>query len=224
MSSVPSTSSANQISTPTPTTEYPIPQDVLEAIEKVHNEGKKVIVMTCGIAGSGKSTLAQNLSTQHAYTRLSIDSLIHQHHGVFGRDYSASLLPSLQDEAESLLKSQLTSLLNAAETDIVLDLSLYSKDDREFYRGVVEREGRGRYGIVLVVFRVRGTVEEVERVLWRRIERRGEGWVRARDEVGEDGERGEGREGMLVERGVLAGYLRGFEWPEGEGEVSVDVV
>ncbi|PVH72914.1 hypothetical protein DL98DRAFT_659779 [Cadophora sp. DSE1049] len=217
MSSSHSSSSASQISTSNQTTSYPIPQNVLDAIQKVHNEGKKVILMTCGIAGSGKSTLARNLQSKENYERLSIDSLIHQHHGVFGRDYSPSRLSSLQDEAESCLRSQLAALLNPAEKDIVLDLSLYAKADRELYRGVVEKEGRGRYGIVLVVFEVRGTVEEQEKVLWGRIEGRGVEWVRARDE-------GRGREGMLVERGVLDGYLRGFEWPVGEGEVCVDVV
>ena len=174
--------------------------------------------------GSGKSTLALNLQSQENYERLSIDALIHQHHGVYERDYPASLVPSLQDEAESLLKSQLISLLNAAKHDIVLDLSLYSKEDRDLYRNIVEREGRGAHGVALVVFRVKGTVEEQERVLWRRIEGRGREWVRMRDDVGEDGKRGKGREGMLVERELLRGYLRGFEWPDGEGEIVVDVV
>jgi len=174
--------------------------------------------------GSGKSTLALNLQSQENYERLSIDALIHLHHGVYERDYPASLVPSLQDEAESLLKSQLISLLNAAKHDIVLDLSLYSKEDRDLYRNIVEREGRGAHGVALVVFRVKGTVEEQERVLWRRIEGRGREWVRMRDDVGEDGKRGKGREGMLVEREVLRGYLRGFEWPDGEGEIVVDVV
>lgn len=83
----------------------------------------------------------------------------------------------------------------------------------------MEKEGAGAYGVVLVVFKVRGTVEEQERVLWRRIEGRGREWLRSRDEVG-----GKGREGMLVEKEVLREYLRGFEWPDGEGEVVVDVV
>ncbi|KAK0119460.1 hypothetical protein ONS95_010909 [Cadophora gregata] len=142
MSSSPQTSSPNaNPTTPESLTPYPIPPNVLRAIQKVHSLGNKVIVMTCGITGSGKSTMAQNLQSQHKYSRLSIDSLIHAHHGVHGIDYNSSQLPSLQDEAETLLKSQLTTLLSQAEKDIVLDLSLYSKSDREYYREVVQREG-----------------------------------------------------------------------------------
>ncbi|KAK0120500.1 hypothetical protein ONS96_010709 [Cadophora gregata f. sp. sojae] len=244
MSSSPQTSSPNaNPTTPESLTPYPIPPNVLRAIQKVHSLGNKVIVMTCGITGtyflqpspplsttsppirptfssipgSGKSTMAQNLQSQHNYSRLSIDSLIHAHHGVHGIDYNSSQLPSLQDEAETLLKSQLTTLLSQAEKDIVLDLSLYSKSDREYYREVVQREGARMYGVVLVVFRVGETLEEQEEVLWRRIERRGVEWVRARDE-------GRGMEGMLVERELLRRYLRGFEWPDGEGEIVVDVL
>mgnify|MGYP003645681495 CR=1 FL=1 len=52
MASSPSPISVNKNTTSNQTNTYPIPPNVLEAIQKVHNEGKKVIVMTCGTAGT----------------------------------------------------------------------------------------------------------------------------------------------------------------------------
>jgi hypothetical protein len=64
-----------------------------------------------------------------------------------------------------------------------------------------------RYKVVLVVFR--GS----EEVIWERIQKREERWT----------EEGMG-EGRPVSRELLAQFLRGFEWRDGEGEIVVDVV
>ncbi|KAH7355353.1 ATP/GTP-binding protein [Rhexocercosporidium sp. MPI-PUGE-AT-0058] len=219
-------SQAPPISTPTTSlhsnsdSKYPIQPQVLEAIQNVKRNGKKVVVMTCGIAGSGKSTLARSLEKTQNFTRLSIDKYIFEKHGVYDHDYAPEKLDGLQDEAEVFLNLQLRRILKGEEDEggaegdggVVLDLSLYSKSDRDSYRGIVEKEGGGRWGVVLVVFKVRGELEEQEGVLWGRIE------GREREVVGKR------REGMPVSREVLRGYLRGFEWPAGEGEVVVDVV
>ncbi|KAH6722802.1 hypothetical protein BKA61DRAFT_663541 [Leptodontidium sp. MPI-SDFR-AT-0119] len=236
-----SSSAPSQSSTPNPNpnpqpsssspehkTEYPIPPQVQSAIETLKGEGKRVVVMTCGIAGSGKSTLARSLEHTQQFTRLSIDKSILERHGVYGKDYDGERVGELQDEAEASVKAQMKTLLGECgggvegegegkekrdgEGGIVLDLSLWCKADRDFYRGVVDKEGGGRWGVVLAVFKVKGDVLEKERVLWRRIEGR------------ERKVSGRRREGMPVSREVLGEYLRGFEWPGGEGEVFVDVV
>jgi hypothetical protein len=68
-----------------------------------------------------------------------------------------------------------------------------------------------------VVFRVEGgDGEREEEVLWRRVEGR-----RLAD--GEAKGRGERTDGVIVNREKLRGFARGFEWPEGEGEVVVRV-
>jgi hypothetical protein len=64
-----------------------------------------------------------------------------------------------------------------------------------------------RYKVVLVVFRGR------EEVIWERIQAREGRWR----------EEGMG-EGRPVSRELLAQFLRGFEWPDGEGEIVIDAV
>lgn len=64
-----------------------------------------------------------------------------------------------------------------------------------------------RYQIMLVVFK--GS----EELLWERIRRREGRWR----------EEGMG-EGRSVGRELLAQFVKGFEWPEGEGEIVVEVV
>lgn len=58
-----------------------------------------------------------------------------------------------------------------------------------------------------------GEISTEESILWKRIDKRN------RNNVGR-----EDAEGMIVDREVLRAYLRGFEWPDGEGEIFVDVV
>lgn len=72
----------------------------------------------------------------------------------------------------------------------------------------VEEKG-GRW--VLVCFRVRD-----KEVLWRRIEAR-----RAAREGMEEGKKGDAA--YEISREVFESYWSGFEWPEGEGEVVVEV-
>lgn len=116
------------------------------------------------------------------------------------------MLAQYQEEAEEEIKRELGEVLRRGERDVVLDMAFYERKTREAYRGLIGREGGGRYRVVLVVFR--GSEEAV----WRRLEgRNGRG----------NGEGG--GEGWGVSREVLGGYLEGFEWPVGEGEVLVKV-
>jgi len=50
-------------------------------------------------------------------------------------------------------------------------------------------------------------------VLWERIQAREERWVK--EGMGE---------GRPVGEELLAKFVRGFEWPDGEGEIVVDVI
>jgi len=89
---------------------------------------------------------------------------------------------------------------------VVVDNAFFAKETRDEYREVIEKEGERRYEVVLVVFRAS------EERLWERIEgRRRKGNVEG------------GGEGISVDRSMLRGWVEGFEWPEGEGEVEVRV-
>jgi hypothetical protein len=90
---------------------------------------------------------------------------------------------------------------------VEVDNSFWRRDVREEYRELVEVEGKGRHGVVLVVFRGE------EEVIWGRIQ--------GRERMGIGVWKGEGR---TVDRELLGSFFRGFEWPIGEGEILVDVV
>jgi predicted kinase len=159
--------------------------------------------MTCGIAGSGKSTLSKAIVARHpSFVRLSIDSTIYAKHGLYGIDYPPEKLAEYQDEADAECKARLVDLLDRGERDIVLDRALYSREDRDYFKEVVEKKG-GRW--ILVFFR-----PPSKDVIWNRIQRRREAGVDADSAVELTPE-------------ILDGYWEGFENPEGEGEVVVDV-
>jgi hypothetical protein len=97
--------------------------------------------------------------------------------------------------------------VGGGKRDVVVDLSFWRKEERGWWRERVTELGKGKYGVALVVF---GGSEEV---LWERIRGREERWK----------EEGLG-EGRPVGRELLGQFVRGFEWPDGEGEIVVDVV
>jgi hypothetical protein len=95
----------------------------------------------------------------------------------------------------------------------VVDRALYAREDRDAMNRLVEGRG-GR--CVLVCFRARD-----REVLWRRVERRREAREREKDALGA-GTR-ERDTAYVIEREVFDGWWEGFEWPDGEGEVIVEV-
>jgi predicted kinase len=167
--------------------------------------------MTCGISGSGKSTLANNIiSTYPNFTRLSIDAHVFSHHGTYSISYPPSLQSTYQTEAEISIISTLKNILKAGTRDVVLDMAFYNKETRDEYRQIIQEHGGGRYTVCLVVFK--GTPDTI----WRRIEAR-------RIDMERKKERGDGWEGMSIDRETLNNYDEGFEWPDGEGEIVIDI-
>ncbi|KAK0629463.1 hypothetical protein B0T17DRAFT_186726 [Bombardia bombarda] len=173
-------------------------------LTRTRTDERPVVVMTCGIAGSGKSTLSKALISQHpTYERLSIDNTIYSKHGLYGIDYPVEKITEYQEEAAFECEKQLRELLDKGERNVVLDTSLYSKEDRDFFRGLVEEKG-GRW--ILVFFRPAS-----KDIIWNRIERRREQGVNADS-------------ALDITPELLDQYWEGFENPVGEGEVVVDVV
>ncbi|KAE8358184.1 P-loop containing nucleoside triphosphate hydrolase protein [Aspergillus caelatus] len=160
---------------------------------------RPVVLMTCGIAGSGKSTLAHSIvSAYPSFHRLSIDSYVYSHHGLWDVDYPRDQYEEYQLEAEEALRTELISALTGGQVDLVLDFSFAYREVREEWKGLIEGSG-GRWVLVFL------DVDAAE------LRRR----VRARNErVDKDGD-----SAFYVTEEILERYLTGFERPDGEGEI-----
>ncbi|UNI21212.1 hypothetical protein JDV02_007222 [Purpureocillium takamizusanense] len=182
---------------------------VFPSLQRTPENPQPIVVMTCGISGSGKSTLAKAIEAQLAFTRLSVDAMIHEAHGLYGIDYAPSKYAEYQDEAQAKLKDELRRLLRAENRDVVLDLAFWNKEYRDEFKALIEENG-GRWVLVFL---------QAEReLLWRRItERRAR-----RDALDETDERRDGDSAFNVDEATFDMYCNGFERPEGEGEIVIN--
>jgi predicted kinase len=178
-----------------------IPSTLSPLLRRDAPDPRPVVLATCGIAGAGKSTLAKLVAITHlSFTRVSIDAIVAEKHGLWGNDYAPDRYESYLDEAEEESIRRLRKLLSE-KRDVVLDRSFWRKADRESVRKIVE-DGGGRWVLVYL---------KAERdVLWRRIQKRQEG--------GRDAD-----SAYWITEKVLDGYVKGFEAPDGEGELVVEV-
>ncbi|KAI1413432.1 P-loop containing nucleoside triphosphate hydrolase protein [Hypoxylon sp. FL1857] len=166
-------------------------------------DDKPVVVMTCGIAGSGKSTLTKKILANYPnYERLSVDATIAAKHGIYGIDYPPEKCAEFQDEAADECEAKLVSLLQEGKKDIIVDLSFYSKEDREHYKKMIESHG-GRW--LLIYLRAKS-----KEFLWNRISKRRQEGINADSAYD-------------ITKEVLDQYWDGFETPEGEGEIVLEV-
>lgn len=90
--------------------------------------------------------------------------------------------------------------------NIILEKSFYAKEDREEFRKISEDAGAR---VVLVFLRARG--DEGKKLLWDRICRRSEA-VKGADNA------------LDIDEETFERYWNGFENPEGEGEIVIDLV
>ncbi len=167
-------------------------------------DNRPIVIMTCRIAGSGKTTLAKTIQAHHpSMRRLSIDEIVFSKHGLYGIDYpaSASLYAEYQAEADIIYLSTFRTLL-AEGKDVILERSFYAKQDREMYRELAEQSGAR---VMLVFLRAQD-----KEVLWERIQKRSEGAKTADSAV-------------EIDRVTFERYWEGFEGPDGEGKVVVEV-
>ncbi|KAK5938122.1 hypothetical protein PMZ80_009711 [Knufia obscura] len=185
------------------------PQDILDTIvpllKRSPNDDRPVILMTCGLAGSGKTTLVKAvIGVLPQFTRLSIDEIIFEEHGLYGVDYPADdkLYEQYNEEADAIYLDTFRRLLEEKK-DVVLERSFYAKEDRDEFKKMVE-DGGGR----LVLVYLKAVDKEV---LWDRI--------CSRSAKGK-----EANSSLDISREILDRYWAGFEAPDGEGEVVVDVL
>ncbi len=153
--------------------------------------------------GSGKSTLSKAIAAEFpSFERLSIDGLVHEKHGLHSVDYPPEKYEEYQDEADEIIQKRLISLLEGKKSDIILDRSLYAKEDRDYFKNIVEKMG-GRW--VLVFFRPAS-----KDFIWRRIVKRRQDGINADS-------------ALEITQELLDQYWNGFENPEGEGEIIVEL-
>lgn len=180
-----------------------IPLSMDPLLRRTPSDPRPVVLMTCGLAGAGKSTLSKLVtSTYPSFTRLSIDTIIHDKHGMYGTDYPHEKYPEYQVEAHEEYDKRFLELLSDKEKkhDVVLDRSFWNKEDRDKVKRLVEEKG-GRWVLVYL--------KASKEVLWRRIQER-------------KAKRRDADSAFEVTEKVLERYWQGFEAPEGEGEIIVE--
>lgn len=158
---------------------------------------------SCVVEGSGKSTLSKTILLTHPnFEHLSIDAIIYEYHGLYGRDYSPSDYSRYQEEAAEVFHRRLIELLREGKRNVILDRSFYSKADREEFRKVIEEHG-GRSVLVYLHAKRKET-------LWKRIVNR-----RAK-EINADS-------ALDITQDILDRYWDGFEAPAGEEDLLIDL-
>lgn len=203
------------------TNEFVVPPTLLTHLQRTTSDSRPVVLMTCGLAGklarnvtisdklsgagAGKTTLVKAVLRHHPhFTRISIDNIIFQAHGIYGVDYPASTdrYDQYMEEADAIYLETFRKLL-AEGKDIAFERSCYAKEDREEWRKIAEESGAR---VVLVFLRAKD-----KEALWERI------CKRSRAEKTADN-------ALDISRETFDMYWDGFEDPNGEDEIVVDVL
>ncbi|KAF2029221.1 P-loop containing nucleoside triphosphate hydrolase protein [Setomelanomma holmii] len=166
-----------------------------------------IVLITCGLAGAGKTTLVKAIRAAYpAFHRISIDEIVHRNHGIYGLDYEASsaLYEEYNEEADLIYEATFRRLL-AEKQDIICERSFYAKEDRDEFRKIAQEAGARA---VLIFLKAEG--EEGKELLWSRICKRSEGTKTANSAYD-------------ITRETFEMYWSGFENPDGEGEIVIEV-
>ena len=132
-----------------------------------------------------------------SFERFSIDGIIASRHGIYAVDYPETQYEACQKEADGIFQHSVEETLADGKVDVVLDRAFYAKEDRDFYKALIEQHG-GRW--VLVYLKV------PKDVLWRRIAARRKAGVNADS-------------ALEINKELLDVFYDGFEVPSGEGEM-----
>jgi predicted kinase len=160
--------------------------------------------LTADVEGSGKSTLSHAIVAEYpSFVRLSIDGIVHEMHGVYGVDYPESMCDEYQDEAADIFEQRFRDRLDSGG-DVVLDRSFHSKEDRDYFRKLIERRG----GRVVLLYMKPPDKEK----LWARVqERKGQKHALHGERLGDAA--------VETSRETFDVYWDGFEVPDGEGAI-----
>lgn len=97
------------------------------------------VIMMCGVCGSGKTTYAKK-KEQEGHIRLSIDEEMWKLYGRKGIDYPEEQYEKLSEQVEVALQKKLLSLIQQGK-DVVIDFSFWSKENRNFYKELIQKAG-----------------------------------------------------------------------------------
>ena len=97
------------------------------------------VIMMCGVCGSGKTTYSKQKEKER-YIRLSIDEEMWKIYGKKGIDYPDSQYEELSEKVELTLRERLLKLIKEGQ-NIVIDFSFWSKENRDFYKAMIEKAG-----------------------------------------------------------------------------------
>ena len=133
---------------------------------------------------------------------VSIDAAIFAKHGLYGIDYRVDHYQEYQQEAHRDCEERLVRLLRDKNKNIMLDRSFWNKRDRDEVKQIIESHGAKWVLIYL---------KASKKVLWERIQRRKAGPNTAES-------------AFDVTEGILDQYIEGFEAPDGEGDIVLEVL
>lgn len=143
------------------------------------------------------------ISNLPQFTRLSNDEIVNEKHGLYGVDYPAEddLYQQYLGEADTVFHQRLRALLEEGR-NVVLDRSLYAKEDRDELKQII-----GEYGGHWVLIFLKAADKEK---LWARIQDR-------------SAQPKEANSALDISRDTFEMYWDGFEDPHGEGEIVIGV-
>ncbi|RSD28654.1 AAA family ATPase [Mesobacillus subterraneus] len=160
------------------------------------NRFAPIVVMMCGVAGSGKTTFSQELEKE-GFERLSIDEEIWATHGRYGIDFPMDKIEEYKIDAERKVQNSLIKLI-ASKQHVVIDFSFWSRATRNQYKKMIEDSG-GKWILVYI----KTHPDELRERLKLRNKRLD-------------------ANAFPVTEELLTAYLKGFEIPNGEGEIVIE--
>jgi len=167
-----------------------------ETIYRQRSVSTPLVVMMCGVAGSGKTTFSQQLE-KNGFVRLSIDEEIWATHGRYGIDFPMEKMEEYKKEAESKLRNDLLKLIHDKQ-QVVIDFSFWDRARREQYKQLIEKSG-GKWKLIYIKVSPDDLRERLK-IRNKRFD----------------------ANAFPITEEVLTSYLKGFEVPEGEGEIVIE--
>lgn len=98
------------------------------------------VFLLVGLTGAGKTTYSKRVLEPAGVVRLSVDELIYAEHGRYGVDYPAETYFELYAPALAAVRDRLAVEL-ARGRDVALDLSIWSRADRDGWKAAIEAAG-----------------------------------------------------------------------------------
>ncbi|TMU87184.1 ATP-binding protein [Bacillus sp. BHET2] len=167
-----------------------------ETIYRERDVSTPLVVMMCGVAGAGKTTFSQKLE-KNGFVRLSIDEEIWATHGRYGIDFPLEKMEEYKKEAESKLRNDLLRLIQDKQ-QVVIDFSFWDRARRDDYKQLIETYG-GKWKLIYLKVKPDDLRERLQ--------------IR--------NQRFDANAFPITEE-VLTSYLKGFQIPEGEGEMVIE--